>query len=537
MPVKGEPYVWKGIPYSDLSASLDPHSVYVSRALSLASKAKPGLERFAFMVFGPSFIGSLAFALDPWSEYRFPTMKITPMNRTRSICCIPFSSRACQDSTTTETAFSQQDPNFPCGVSSTTGAAGVKRTSSTAYGPIAGRVAQQPVFGVHKDTSVRTRPFGSKGGEFELYVPYIDAPARNSYSRDELKTIYFSNVDCVYQHSETNYDRRTNGIGPGFYADTTRFTTLLAEERSLFTQMVNKHAFGMVRESVPSNRKYSLARNVAELKDLPLLLKRSVEVAKDVSTLLELRGQGNQYLNYKFGWEATVRAVTDMLKVPETIAKQVNYLIERNGLSTNFVSTRRGTEPYGGVGPVIFFDTYAGEFDVRPDGGQHRREWQMRTVVNYTLRFPKIDVPLLRQDLLDTKWGAYPKPQDVYALVPWTWLVDWFGGLGEYVDLLNTLAGDPSLVNYGYMTYKSKVIFPVQRSWKKTNTRSTNIDGVTVNSSFDKTDCYTGEVGYRYQRRVDISTIGGVKALSKPTSLSGGQLAILGALLTKFASN
>jgi hypothetical protein len=535
---KPEPIVYGGkIPYSDVTGELDPHKVYVSRALSLASKAKPGLERFAYRVFGPQFIGSLAFALDPWSAYKFPTMKITPANRTTKLQVIPFQTRAIQDSTVTKTCFSQQDPTFKCGVSSTTGAAGVRCSSTTNNGPIAAQTPQLGITGIRKDSTVRTRAIGSKGGEFELFIPTLSVPARFSSSTDGTSVTYFSNTDCLLQRSETIYDRSSQSFGPALRIEPSSYTAFLTGEQTRFVQLGQKYALGMVGESLPASRRFSLYRDVAELKDLPLMLRRTVELAKDVSTLLELKGQGNQYLNYKFGWEATVRAVVDMLKVPEKIANQVNYLIDRNGLSTTFAATRSGSEQWTGVDPTLFMEQYAGEFGQTWGYGTRMRNWRLRSVINYGVRFPKVDVPQLRQDLLDVKWGVNPQPQDVFNLVPWTWLVDWFGGLGEYIEVMNTLANDRSLFNYGYLTYKAEVKMPFVHTWKRTTGVGYNVDGTWSGSSYDKVSTWQCNIGYRYHRRIDISTLSGMKAVSRPGSLSGGQLAIIGALLTKWASN
>jgi hypothetical protein len=526
-----------GIPYSDVTGELDPYKVYTSRALTLASKAKPGLERFAFQVFGPNLIGSLAFALDPWARYKFPTMKITSTNRETSLQVIPFQTRAIQDSTVTRTCFSQQDPTFKCGVSSTTGAAGVRCSSTTNNGPIAAQTPQLGINGVRKDTTVRTRPLGSKGGEFELFIPQAAIPSRVSSSTDGQSITWDSNHDCLLQRTDTIYDRSTHSFGPALRIEPSSYTAFLGNERTRFTQLGQKYALGMVRESVPTARKFALFRNVAELKDLPLLLRRSVELAKDISTLLELKGQGNQYLNFKFGWEATVRAVVDMLAIPEKIANQVNYLIDRNGLSTTFVATRSGQEEWTGTDPFLAMEQYAGEHAQTWGYGAKIRTWKLRSVINYGVRFPKVDVPQLRQDLLDVKWGANPRPVDVFNLVPWTWLVDWFGGLGEYLDVMDTLRGDRSLFNYGYLTYKAEVKLPFVHTWKRTAGVGYNVDGTWSGSTYEKDFTWQCNIGYRYHRRIDISTLSGMKAVSRPGTLSGGQLAIIGALLTKFASN
>lgn len=522
---------WKGVPYSDVSGSLDPRSVYVSRAMSQRSKAKPGLERFAYEVFGPQFIGSLAFALDPYSEIRFPTSKITPTNRTVNIPCVPLTPRKGYDYTRRTDCDTWPDTSTP-DVQDTIGPFCV---SSYSQGVTGSFVSQPYIKGVRSDTTVRTRPLDSKGGEFELFAPFTRYPARSWSDYAEIRVYVQPNNPVYKQVAEDFITRGSVGLGPGAYVSQSEIDKYLTFERSEFSALRAKYALGMVRDAVPSSREISVARNIGELKDLPLLLRRSVELYRDPALLLEFKGQGNQYLNYKFGWDATYRAVRDMMKIPEQISKEVNYLIERNGFSSNFRSKRKGVSSITNI-PGVNHNFYSRETFV---SGAYvtRRSWELRLVLNYTLQFPKIDIPALREELLAAKWGLYPKPEDVYELVPWTWLVDWFGGLGEYIDVMNTLMRDPNLFNYGYLTYRSdgEATSTVRIKRRNVTTMVTSNPNSSSDSSYDVFQNYCGSTGYAYQRRVDISGQAGVKAISRPSTLSADQTAIIGALLTKFA--
>jgi hypothetical protein len=50
------------------------------------------------------------------------------------------------------------------------------------------------------------------------------------------------------------------------------------------------------------------------------------------------------------------------------------------------------------------------------------------------------------------KIGLIPTISDFYDLVPWSWLVDWFTGLGDYVHAVDYVNSDPSMINYGFAT-------------------------------------------------------------------------------------
>lgn len=526
--------VWKGIPYSDLSGKLDIHNVYVSQALSRASKLKPGIERFAYMVFGPNFIGSLAFALDPWSEYRFPTMPITPTNRTRKLSCISGQARGYKLYT------SRRDCDKIPDVSTPDLQDFIGPFCSTSYipGGTQPELAQVHITGVRSDTTVRTRPIGSKGGEFELFVPKLEAPARKGSDLQHDTYYFLPGVPKYEQYFEDWITRGEIGYGPAFRVAQADIDLLLTGERARFVQLRDKYAFGMVRDCVPTNRKISISRNVGELKDLPLLLRQTTKYfCNPIQQLSTLKGEGSQYLNLKFGWEATFKSVVDMLKVPEQIAKEVNYLIERNGQSTSFRSKRKGVDVTPSI-PAVTYTAYPRETTIS-NGSLSRNKWELRMLLNYTLKFPKIDVPKLREDLLNQKWGAWPNPTDVYNLTPWTWLVDWFSGLGEYVDVMNTLAEDKNLFNYGFLTYVSEGEVAYTRKVQRSNVTTWKAEPPiqTANHTDLVFKTSGGSISYKYQKRIDISNIDDVSVISRPTTLSVDQLAITGALLTKFAKS
>jgi hypothetical protein len=339
------------------------------------------------------------------------------------------------------------------------------------------------------------------------------------------------------QYDSTVTESRTWIDGPDMSYPEVEANKILIFEKSMFTQTVAKYGLGVLADSLPTSRRFSAVRSLVELRETPMLLRNSLEALIQSSTLLGLKGQGKQYLNVVFGWAPLYQDILDILALPEVISKEINRLIDRRGQPTVFRAKRQGL---GTVDTSInpHWDQFGNETWV--DGSwTSSRKWSLKSAVTYTLRFPQIDVPRLREDLLSVKWGKDPRPQDVYNLVPWTWLVDWFSGLGQYVDLMNTLASDKSLFNYGYLTYTSEGQLSVS-----TRVRTSNGDSVTIigpnsssSTSYLKYFPVEGRFPYKYQRRVDISTLAGVKAISRPATLSVGQSAIIGALLTKFTSN
>jgi hypothetical protein len=86
----------------------------------------------------------------------------------------------------------------------------------------------------------------------------------------------------------------------------------LTEERALATIKFGKLGHSMISECLPRSRKVSLAYNLGELKDLPMMYRKTVELYHLQLKNLDLRKAGDQYLNWKFGWEQTLRGVQDV---------------------------------------------------------------------------------------------------------------------------------------------------------------------------------------------------------------------------------
>lgn len=516
--------------YSDVTGRLDPRNVYVVRARELAASSTPGLERFAYNIFGPGVISSLAFALDPTSEFKQDRWigHISPMNRTRKLQSIRPMVRTHSRkrvSRLTQTHWSCIGPPVNGGATVTT----------TVFDFGGGVLQPQPGYqGFISDTTVRTRTLVQKYGEFELFAPTLLAPSRTFTEVGDIRS--YALVCGDTQVANTVNTTTTVQTGPGATVTVAALDALLANERANATTLMGKHVNGLITRALPTHREFDLGYNIAELKDLPRMLRSTVELAMEPSSVLEFRGAGNQYLNYRFGWEATVRAVRDMLEVPTLIAKRVNYLLRREGQTTTFRSSMRINDKVGSI-PSFTFNTATNEFTVST-GVISRRTIDLLCVVNARVVLPEVSVPRLRPDLVEDRlWGWELRPVDLYNLVPWTWLVDWFSGVGEYIKVYDALNADRSLINYGFLTYKCKGEVVASLHSKGSNTLSVATSPPLVNYSkiTDFKKVSNAALRYRYHIRKDIGTLGGVKSVGVITSLSSYQQAIVGALLTRFA--
>lgn len=153
--------------------------------------------------------------------------------------------------------------------------------------------------------------------------------------------------------------------------------------------------------------------------------------------------------------------------------------------------------------------------------------------INATFQFPPAELPSLRESLVDKLYGENPTIDTLYNLTPWSWLLDWFTGFGEYVNIIERINTDPSLINYGYITYASRGILrgDATLSWIDSDTRYYRPD-VSHTYTTKRTVGASSQYEFSFQKRVNMSDLGVASTLVEP-SLNSFQSSILGALLAQ----
>jgi hypothetical protein len=238
-------------------------------------------------------------------------------------------------------------------------------------------------------------------------------------------------------------------------------------------------------------------------------------------------------LNFKFGWQSSYQALVGLLTKPSQVTKEVNRLIGRNGKDTTLSATKSlfdvGTSLDIKVAKSIW------ETDLLPqsyDNGLLKVD--IRCVVNSGIQFPTIDLPSFRKELYLKKIGLWPTPSDIYSIVPWTWLVDWFSGLGDYIRLQEIINDDQTLINYGFMSVK------ILGTWS--STRNTYVDtlvsegdprgGHQSTTNRRVTFNRTARFNCKYELRRSIGSLAHTGTYADP--LTDDQNAILTALFNQF---
>jgi hypothetical protein len=502
------------------------YDVYRERAKDLAA-SREFLDRLAYEFLGPDLIASTAFALDPYRKFKFSTAPVTAVNRKRVLTGVTGTPRSYTYRTPNSTkaiqmVFGVWSPDFNS--SGTTPSGGATLTS------------QANIDGYLYDTSRSTRQgTGSEVGEMELYIPRIQTTPWN-YTWRERDNISINDAPPItYYHARSIKDHETVVKGPTQWMSKSSHDVWFNAYKSAALVSLTKAAPGMAAKCLPTSRLFALNYNIAELRDLPRLLRDSVKRLKDLENFLRRlpSSSGGLYLEYKFAWESTFKAVQDMLELPEKIAKRVNYLLSRNGKLTTLRYRYRYTEALSSF-PTLNFETYP--YDVALDStsvrGSHAVE--MRCAVNAQIDLPHVDIPELRKELLTRLWGLDAQPSDIYNLVPWTWLFDWFGGMAEYLNVIETLSNDTSLVNYGFVSFISRGEVVSHLKLKADGNESIAISGQpTQNRVLKYRPNRDARFIWKYHLRRSIASLAGVKTISGMTGLSDSQKAIVTALATK----
>lgn len=558
--------------------------LYRQRARFLEARSK-GQEPTLVKWLGPDLIGSIACLIDPYWQLvqvgkikgkksslistLFPVTPV-PVNRTRYfdsiVPCVPYYKEYARST--------QCSKNFlgSYGCAPPT----VSDTSNTL-------IAQGRVQGWVKDTTWKSRNPGSKishrsnkyglqsQGEFELFRPYYKADGitygwRNKYTDSQV--ISGGNLSISRTTSYVHGYFST----PNSSVDSSQVKLWPVNERIYAVGVMAKNLDSMLARCVPNRRYYNLFYQLGELKDLPGTVKTTLAHWRDLERLLGKNSYVNAllspkwwtksrvksiapqlervgiarpldqtlsdlYLNFKFGWQSMYQAATKLVDKPGRITKEVNYLIRRNGKFTKLSTSKSWTEPVASFPAFnIVIATSRLQWDsANPPSFSATRDIKLRCMCDVGINFPPISEPVLRKRLFLEKLGVVPTPGDLYDLIPWTWMIDWFVGLGDYIHVMDRVNGQAHLINYGFMSYKSTT--RIRATWQyKTfaqddltftppgGTHTYVVNGVVKMSSM---------LVLEYELRLGLDKLASVKSYAG-IGLSQDQRAILSALFSKF---
>jgi hypothetical protein len=548
-----------------LPEGYDPHNFYEYRYQHAFEKAD-SVERFLYQFIPLSLVKSLAISLDPTYKFKVSPAPITPQNRTKR--------RYRQSVLQTRSVYAQRFVDYDLPYVNFGNVGGC-------YSPFQGYYhsedppfhgswpRQEPLPDTLVDTTSRTRLIGSTQGELSLFKGTLFSGPRQLNTK---RTVITHNVPSVppsptdacivaggtYNYNANFVDRITVHMdGQSALLSPATHSSLITTETDYNLDLSQAHAIDLLKGWSPFTRDYNLFRNIVELRDLPrsilslretlgnlrklyVSLSHSPSIRKIIFDLTKTgKDIPNEYLSYHFGWKQTYQDLRDLLFLPGKLAKKYNFLIRRAGKPTTFRSKRSFVSGESGVSGFDYSTFDLDIFDTSKGDGifsRKERQSEVRLIVNATFDFPPVETVLFRDQNFFDRIGFEPRPTDLYNLVPWTWLIDWFSGLGSYVELIDNNARDPSLINWGMITCVSTGKLITELQSRTRSSRQLIIDGVTVSDvEYYDVNKHSSIFEYTCETRRDIATFLDVSRTSVPTSLSDYKRSILGALLAQRA--
>lgn len=384
-------------------------------------------------------------------------------------------------------------------------------------------------------------------GEFKLFSPssQTEGSPNVAFSRDSRKFFYFADgtIYPIYDRYTSDNTLDIGGSCTAPYGD-----LFLPNIDDLALTFMNDQVSDMIVRSVASSREFNLWYQFWEVRELPSII-RSIRSLRQVigqyvnspSKLLDLDKEiANLYLTWQFGVKSTYDAVRGLMKLPERVTKKINYLIDRANKVTTSRSKRSWLDYDFGFGVPDFEFFLPAWIEVSNSTVERRTDVELRCVINQTIQFPKLAVPSITDKDYRKLIGLEPNASDYINIIPWTWLIDWFGGLGSYVDVMSTTKSDYQLINFGFLTIviTEEVIHKADLKVRDTNWEGYINDDIelvtTLDESFERVLPYKKTYRRKYQRRVDIGSLEGVKSFGFGLrNLSSFQESILGALVSQ----
>lgn len=515
------------------SDRLRGEKLYSQRASELALEAT-GVERLVYKILGSEFMGSIAFAIDPYSRFKIAKDAFAVANRVRQFEQTPFvRTRSYDQKNVNETCYSPvivDDHPWNRG--------GLTCSTTTPLNNNVPLTSQDRFWGLISDTSANTRELDQDKGEFELFVPSTHSPSRAyNWIMNEVKS---ENTlpDGTLDLSRTRTIASRLGKGPAARIPLSSIDGILNMERTSASQMISNHSYRLTANCLALRPVFNMAYSLGEMRDLPRTLLGSlrllIEARRSISkkALPSARRAAEAYLNWKFGWEPLLRDIQKLALAPERFTRRVNRLMERQGKDATFRDGFKFAQPWANP-PGFTYDTFTNETLVNIGNYAPFRDCELRCVVNVGVQLPSISPPQLRRYLMSELYGESTRlsPELVYELVPWSWLVDWFGGLGDYVKLYDRINSDPSIVNWGCITYESKGNASTVRTGEVQSFYDfVNDNGVHNITTTKHRQVHTSRVAYKYQLRKSLAATASFRPTYELSLFSGDQLAVLGSL-------
>lgn len=269
-----------------------------------------------------------------------------------------------------------------------------------------------------------------------------------------------------------------NGFGYGYWYDGEIHASTVGKTygvsdlpAKISTNTLNVTGTAGIARFNPVRPHGGLSQFLGELHDLPKLI--TVRRFRHTrSTLRFFKDLGGAYLNIEFGWKPFVRDLQDAFqnaldsdKILRQLARDNGRTVRRKGIleetETNSVNTSTG-----------FFTAQPGYTALYGSGVQtqvrtvkfRKKRWfsgQFRYHIPVMTRqspFWTYDAFIERQRLARIVYGADLSPETIWNLIPWSWLGDWAGNVGDIMANASSASINGLTVDYAYAMHSQENI-------------------------------------------------------------------------------
>lgn len=254
-----------------------------------------------------------------------------------------------------------------------------------------------------------------------------------------------------------------------------------------------------------------------ELKDIPGMLKqRFTDTGLHEFT-------GNYYLALKFGWQALLQDVRNFVISHMKWQDKLNQLIRDEGKPVRRKIKLAASEVYD---PIAYgtghYQTPSFVTYFYADGGSYSYQDVHSDIVWASAQF-RYWLPPGPRDVDWTKrmmgkiFGFNPTPHQVYNVIPWSWLFEWFAHIGNVLDNTQVNLVDRLAADYFYVMR--------QTEWTGRGTYTSRYFRDKSHEIVTATTPMIMRSGCKTRLRGDPFGFG-----INESSLTGSQIAILGAL-------
>lgn len=223
------------------------------------------------------------------------------------------------------------------------------------------------------------------------------------------------------------------------------------------SSVASGHGATGFKRARPGQPKADIATFIGELREglpaIPLRLYRQ---------LRGFRGAGSEYLNAQFGWLPMVRDIQKMYETYRDLEKLLQQLIRDNGrgirrrrelVNSTTVSSVTNTSSSGsafaGCYPQPFWTAIiSGSSRSITDTIEQEHVWFAGRFRYY---IPDVGTSQWRRRATRALFGVNPTPEVLWNLLPWSWLIDWFGNVGDVMSNLASNAAENCVADYAFV--------------------------------------------------------------------------------------